>query len=341
MSYLYPPENLQDFANKAWEKIKECSLSPTPENYELWFVYFCRAEPVLCKALDSLMNKEGHSITDDECAELFHHFLSGSQEEEQVHQAGSQIQKTIENVNQAVSSVQKNAQAYRKDLENAVNGLSDDKGDVETVLSGVLSNTDKMIDQNAQLEQMLSESAKAMQDMKRDLDIARQEAVTDSLTSLVNRKGFDQAIAEFINNANGEEKEYTFSLIMLDIDHFKNFNDTFGHQIGDQVLRLVAKTLKDGIKGRDVAARYGGEEFAILLPFTNKIGSEKVADILREQVSKRELINRSTGKPIAKITFSAGVSEYIKGEDCEEFIARADRALYQAKNKGRDCVVAA
>ena len=128
-------------------------------------------------------------------------------------------------------------------------------------------------------------------------------------------------------------------LIMMDIDHFKNFNDTYGHQVGDQVLKLLANTLKEGTKGQDTAARYGGEEFAIILPLTDLDGAFRLADNLRKTISSKELRNRTTNEKLGQITVSAGLAQFDMGEPINQFIARADEALYMAKHAGRNRVV--
>lgn len=137
------------------------------------------------------------------------------------------------------------------------------------------------------------------------------------------------------------DRRGVFSILMLDIDYFKSFNDNFGHQVGDQVLRLVARTLKDGLKGKDVAARYGGEEFSIILPDTDLSGAVIVGNALRKAVAGKEVINRSTGKVLGRITLSVGVAEFAGEKTAELLISRADEALYTAKHNGRNQVAAA
>jgi len=163
------------------------------------------------------------------------------------------------------------------------------------------------------------------------------ESRTDPLTELANRKHFDESINEAIRSA-GQCGE-PLSLLMIDIDHFKSVNDTFGHTTGDQVLRLVAISLKQNIKGQDLAARYGGEEFAIVLPNTGLKQGIAVADHVRRAVMAKELKKKSTGEIIGRITLSIGVASLLQGDTRESLIERADKCLYAAKRGGRNRVV--
>ena len=128
----------------------------------------------------------------------------------------------------------------------------------------------------------------------------RNESLTDPLTSLANRKYFDDSLAQAI--ARVAERSEPLSLMMTDIDHFKKFNDTFGHLTGDQVLRLVAMSVKQNVKGQDIAARYGGEEFAVILPNTVLRSALTVADHIRRAVMTKELMKRSTGEHLGRVT---------------------------------------
>ena len=196
-----------------------------------------------------------------------------------------------------------------------------------------------MINRNEKLEKELEHTTEIVNKLKKDLENIRQEALTDGLTGLANRKSFDTSIDEIQLTARTEDKP--FSLMMMDIDHFKTFNDNYGHQVGDQVIRLVSRTLIDGVKGRDIAARYGGEEFAVILPETPLEGAVRVAETLRVAIADKEIVNRSTGNKLGQITVSIGVAEYSDGETVHDMIERADEALYAAKHNGRNQVAAA
>lgn len=307
----------------------------------MWFIYRSGSNPLMNKALDQILANEVKP-TNEICKSIFDQFLRADREDERVRSAGDKIKKTISEVNTAVGSVREFAHGYHETLEDVGEKLKDEKTkeEIREILGDVLEDTREMLDQNTHLEVLLQESAVTMEKLHRDLEIARKEALTDALTGLSNRKAFDHEIEVIAKAASAKEGEI-FTLLLMDIDHFKSFNDTFGHQVGDQVLRLVAKTLKDGVKGRDFAARYGGEEFAIILPFTRMESALKVAEFLRVNVAKKEVVNRVSGERLARITISVGVAEYVKSEPIENLISRADSALYAAKHNGRNQVAVA
>jgi diguanylate cyclase len=135
------------------------------------------------------------------------------------------------------------------------------------------------------------------------------------------------------------ERGEPLSMMLFDIDYFKSFNDNYGHLTGDQVLRLVAMTLKQNIKGQDITARYGGEEFAVVLPNTALRQALTVADNIRRAVMSKELKKKSTGEILGRVTISAGVAVLSPRDDADSLIERADACLYAAKRNGRNRVI--
>lgn len=339
MTFLSSKEKevTNDLSAKVMERIRKEDILPTPENYELWYVYYARSVPEVVRVVDAIV-ESGQVITDYVCSTLYNRFLSDLRNEETVRNTGAQVQSTIQSVSDVVQGVQRATKDYGKTL-SAVNtkiGTAKSQAELQEVVKFASQSTETMMVQSNQLEQMLQQSNAAMEELRRDLEHVRREAMTDGLTGLANRKSFDSEFDRIFQDA--EKSNQGFTLLMLDIDHFKSFNDNFGHQVGDQVLRLVARTLKDSIKGKDFAARYGGEEFAIILPDTDLAGAVIVGNALRKAVASKDVINRSTGKVLGRITMSVGVAEYGGDKTVEDLIERADGALYAAKHNGRNQV---
>ena len=162
------------------------------------------------------------------------------------------------------------------------------------------------------------------------------ESRTDALTNIGNRKFFEEKMTKYMTNYNKLGQD--LCLILCDIDFFKKFNDSFGHQVGDQVLKVVAHVIKKELGSDGAAARYGGEEFAILLPKTKLADGEILAEKIRSVISKRIIKNKNTGANFGRITMSLGVASAQPGITIEDLIQKADSALYLAKSNGRNMV---
>ncbi|MEX2153370.1 MAG: diguanylate cyclase [Gemmatimonadaceae bacterium] len=170
-----------------------------------------------------------------------------------------------------------------------------------------------------------------------EMEEVSRRASTDALTGLANRRAFDEQLGHLL--AHADRFGHSVSLILADVDHFKNVNDTWGHEAGDVVLKSIAKTLSDAVRAVDVCARFGGEEIAILLPQTTLAGATELADRLRKQVAAKPVVAMGNEVPV---TISCGVSCYPDGVLTKEALfAAADRALYEAKSAGRNCVKSA
>ena len=326
-------ERAKEIAVQALERIEQEDLLPTPQVYELWYRYY-QGDPEIVRAI------KAHQGVIDEvtCHKIYKRYLSESARDDAVKKISEQVQQAVIEIASMLSNAKEASNEYGDTLETTAEQVSQAKSieDLGRIVSVIVSDTKKMVEKNKELEFQLVNSSTQVEELRKNLDTVKKEAMTDGLTGLTNRKAFDRQIRNCIEDA--MEDGEPLVLMMLDIDHFKKFNDTYGHQVGDQVLRLVARTLTDGVKGRDTAARYGGEEFAIILPNTPVDSGLKVADTLRKSVENKEVVNKASHENLGRITLSAGLAEYRSGESVADFIERADQALYEAKKAGRNCV---
>lgn len=163
------------------------------------------------------------------------------------------------------------------------------------------------------------------------LDAYMSEARTDPLTGLANRRALNQELDRRL--AQLQRQETPLSLLLIDVDHFKQFNDNHGHQAGDEMLCLMARALRDTVRDMDLATRYGGEEFAIVLPGTDLGNGKRAAERIRRAVSEIEFTFRGA---VLRDTVSVGLAQATEQDDAQSLIHRADDALYAAKEGGRN-----
>ncbi len=342
MQYSHNEEQVEKFSSQALEKIASLNLPMMPNVYEVWYVNFSGENPELSHAIE-VLEIEKKTVSALDVDDLYKKYLDNEENAAQVREAGSRIQTTIKDVNALVSDVKEVTTQYSQNLSGVTQKLNEDcsPDEMKSLLKTIVTDTETILEKNQRLESELEKQAQMVLSLQRDFDRVSQEAMTDGLTNVANRKAFDKYFDEMLTQLEAEDHTKTFSLILVDIDHFKAFNDDYGHQVGDQVLRLVAKTLTEGVKGRDFVARYGGEEFAIMLPGTNQHAAERVANDVREAVASKQIVNRNNGKKLGRITLSGGVTEFFVGDNKADMIERADEALYQAKDKGRNQICVA
>ncbi len=325
------------YANSAMDLLKRGQIPPYPQFYELLYTYATGVNPSLNQRINQIFRDGAASA---ELAErLYNEFLKAQDANERISSVSERMASRIEAVHEAIDSAMTTANAYSGTLQSASGDLSQDLSETQlrAMAQRLLGETRRMQDANAQLEQKLEASRDDISALQRDLDEVRRESMLDPLTKIYNRKSFDEGMLKAF--AEAADTGAPLCLMLLDIDHFKRFNDTWGHQTGDQVLRLVAMTLKSNIKGKDMAARYGGEEFAAILPETDLEGAMIVADNIRKAVQAKELLKRSTNEKLGRITASFGVAMYKPGDTPATLIERADRCLYAAKHAGRNRVI--
>ena len=335
--YHHDIDAADNFASKAFNRLRNDGIPAVPQNFEVWYVYFANVNPKLKDEINNILMDQPQ-LTSRDCQDLYEKYINNGQDRETVQRAGDQIQATLQDISSVVQNVKDVTSNYTgslKDIKDKVTETPTPE-ELRDIVDALTRDTEKMMQYNAELEKRLDQSSLVMNDLKRDLERIRREAITDGLTGLANRKSFDDQIARLWRDC--RKNGGTFSLLMVDIDHFKAFNDNHGHQVGDQVLRLVAMTMINEVKGQDMAARYGGEEFAIILPGTNINAAKTVGETLRKAIEQKEIVNRSTGNQLGRITVSIGAAQFYGMEDVDGLISRADKALYASKNKGRNQV---
>lgn len=326
------------FAEIAQANLKRLGLAPTPRNYEIWYAYATNHNRALNRALDGML--AGGSVPSDADLAGLHETCFGTARAlGKMESVGSGISAELRSIVEVIAGTLGATSIYGETLHQASRDLSatDDPASIRSAVQTLVAATLEMRQDSLQLKARLDGAAQEIAGLQHGLQAIRMESRIDTLTEIANRKLFDETIGEAVRGS-GPRGE-PLSLLMIDIDHFKAFNDTYGHTTGDQVLRLVALSLKQNIKGQDTAARYGGEEFAIVLPNTALKQGLAVADHVRRAVMAKELKKRSTGEVIGRITISIGVATLQPGDTPETLIERADDCLYAAKRGGRNRVV--
>lgn len=322
----------------AW--LTQRDIPPTPENFEIAYSLACNANSDLKQAVTALV-ADGTKLDADALSNIHHRFFRAPKNEAVMEELGQKLAGELDSVLQTLETAGRDHSAYGKTLSKASGELGRGKlgeASIKTLIDQVVGATKAMEARSKTLELQLQTSSHEVTELRDRLESVRKESLTDQLTGIANRKAFDTDLQESIERA--IETGEPLSLVMCDIDHFKSFNDTWGHQTGDQVLRLVANCLSENVKGRDTAARYGGEEFAVILPQTELKGALNLANQIRTKVESKKLVKRSTGDILGVITISAGVTQYDLHETASDFVRRADACLYAAKHAGRNCVIA-
>jgi len=237
-----------------------------------------------------------------------------------------------------IKTAQKSNASYGKQLAGASQELRDDidADNLRQLVSGLSQATTRVENENRALEEKLAASTAEVGRLRDHLIQVRREATTDGLTNLSNRKSFDEELERAC--AEADARAQPVQLAVLDIDHFKSFNDTWGHQTGDQVIRFVASVIgRVGAPPR-FAARYGGEEFAMIFAGESAAKVERLLHAIREEIASRRLKRRSTNEELGAVTVSAGFAERRPGEESASLMERADAALYESKRAGRNRV---
>ncbi len=325
-------------AEMALELIKTHRLPADPPSFEVWYTYAGRFIPSFNQALNNAL-KSDRAPTAEEIERIYAQYVSSFRLGAHMEAIGEKIEGEVGKVLSTIGAAISSTHEYSENLAGLDRRLdsNSDAASLRTIIDALARATAAAEARNRQFETQLEASQIQIQMLQTNLDAVYLESRSDSLTSLANRKMFDQCFAGAATQANTTGEPV--SLLMCDIDHFKHFNDTYGHTIGDDILRLIATTIKRLVRDSDVAARYGGEEFAVIMPNAALPKAIEVAERIRTAVMGREITIRSTGKSLGRVTISIGAAQLRPSEEPLAWLDRADSYLYIAKRDGRNKVV--
>jgi diguanylate cyclase len=322
-------------AERALALMSKLKIAKTPANYSIWFNYCQGTSPGLKRAIDTLFASECQFDASTSAA-LISNFGNG-----EAAAASSDVSKRLGSLMEDAQGFLQIAIADNRKQMLAMNEAASEAGagaDPGELIDGLIAELSKSVSRASKLEKNFVEATQELSQIRVSLDHAEKRARTDVLTGLPNRLAFE----DFFGNAqlaavNGQRP---LSVLMIDVDHFKRFNDDFGHGVGDQVLRLIAKVLRERVRDQDLPARYGGEELIAILPDSDLEACAAVGESIRRAISECRITRRSSGEALPGITVSIGVAQLKPGESMNDLIERCDKAMYQAKDAGRNRVVA-
>ncbi len=324
---------------KALNDVIDNNLLATPQNYELWLHYKLNWTPSLTREIEDVLGA-GASLDESKTEELYDRHISNRKLDSAVIETGARLANELAEALRALKAAGHRTEAFSDNLDIAAGELDSgrlDSRQVMNLIHSLSAATKVMSKENAELTRRLETSSSEVEDLRAHLQQARTESLTDMLTGVANRRLFEETLHMRVQEA--RNLDYPLTLAICDIDHFKKFNDTWGHQTGDQVIRFVATVLKAQSLNDQLVARYGGEEFAIIMPRLNIKEADVVLKHMRKSIEAKKLKRRSTEENLGNVTVSIGATQLLPSDSASELVQRADEMLYSAKHAGRNRVV--
>jgi len=315
--------------------MSQLRIPQTPANYAIWFNYCQGVSPSLKRAIDDLFDKHAEFDASTRAA-LIEKFGQGDEPAGISREVSERMGSLMQNAEHLLQT----AITDNRDQLRAVSQVAGEIGvsaDPAEVIECLVAELSKSVSRATQLERNFVEASQELKEIKVSLDDAETRARTDGLTGLPNRI----ALEEFFQRArtSSAESGRPLSMLLLDVDHFKRFNDQYGHGVGDEVLRLIAKLLQERIRDKGLPVRYGGEELMVVLRDHDLRQGAAFGEAIRKSISECKITRRSTGETLQNITVSVGVAQWQPPDSMADLIERCDRALYRAKHAGRNQVV--
>lgn len=323
-------------AHAAISSMLRHAIPPAPQNFAVWFDYHAGSNDTIRRVIDTYLSN-GRPITEEVMQEIHARFFDVRRESSALMETSRRLREAAGQVLGLVMEAGGHSDRYGSALRTFSGHVSAGGGDLPEALGAILASTEEMMRRSAELGIRLEASARVIEDLQARLQAALREARTDVLTGLLNRRAIEDLAAAA---PAGAARAAVLTLAVFDIDRFKAINDTWGHPVGDAVLRRVATTLRDGAPPGVECGRFGGEEFALLLFGHDLAAGVALADRLRAAISTQNFAVRATGRELGAVTVSAGLAMRQPGEPWDRLVVRADAALYRAKQEGRNRVAA-
>ena len=325
-------------AEAALEEAERRSIPPDPRAFEVLYRYVSEPEDAVSKLVEEVFaDSDKPALSSIE--RIYEEHLSLGRQPVRVLRIGERLDEELTDVAELLAERVKSDGQFLGQLAQARDGMSvlTRASTVKQMLKEVIENSERYQARVNRFATELEAAHHKVEELSRELKTVRESAFLDHLTGVPNRRRLD-AVLETEIAAAPERGPMCFAL--GDLDYFKKLNDRFGHGVGDSVLKQFARILKQNVKGKDTPARYGGEEFALVLPSTNLLGARHVTERIRQQLASRDFVVTGTREPIGMVTASFGLTQLRKGETARDLVERADRLLYEAKELGRNRVVA-
>ena len=336
-SPLFRGQGGLELAHETIALLGEHNIPTTPPNYEIWVSHKLGADSSLSGEIEARL-ASGEEFSDAVNEDLFERYFANTRLSVQMLAASEGIARELTDIVGTLRNAGDRAGSYSNALDSIATSFESgiDPASFQAVVSQLAAATREMADKNRQLSVQMAASSRQVEALQLTLQTVKVEALTDSLSGLANRKMFDESLRRSMHEAVANQDE--LCLLMCDIDHFKNVNDTWGHPVGDQVIRFIAHTLRQHANKDCLAARYGGEEFALIMPRTRLSEAHAIGCMVNQSVKTKRLARRSTGENIGSITISIGIAHHRSEDSLSDFIGRADACLYASKRGGRDRV---
>jgi diguanylate cyclase len=329
-------EEAADLTRLTLPLMAQHGIPTTPKNYAVWYRYVEGADERLEKAIDGIVQR-GEPFS-EEANEMLYRQYCAERDETALLDLRENLRNILVSLLGNLVDVSEQSDEYEALVSSSLEKLSNQPSaqEIRMIVDEIIEKTRDLGKSGKTMRNRLTEAAEELEKLKQQFERAKTEALVDFLTGVANRKAFDEKLMAAVRDSSTNGG--LLSLLMIDIDHFKQFNDKYGHVVGDEVLKFTTARIKEMIRGTDFVARYGGEEFSVLLPETTLENAARVAENIREVFSKGKLKKSGSSTYLGQLTVSIGVGQYHSNETAKEFVQRTDQALYFAKENGRNRV---